>query len=84
MMQVWGVMGMHGVLAASGAQGLLPCFVGDRDPELRRLGAPVAMNQPWLLVHADLRRSARVRALCDFLAPPIQAARARLEGELES
>lgn len=80
-MQVQGVMGMRSVLAASGAQGLLPCFVGDRDPALRRLGAPVAMNQLWLLVHADLRRSARVRALIDFLVPRIQADRARFEGD---
>jgi DNA-binding transcriptional LysR family regulator len=78
-MRVQGVMGMHSVLAASGAQGMLPCFIGDADPALRRLGEPVAMHPLWLLVHADLRRSARVRAMIDFLVPRILAERARFE-----
>lgn len=79
-MCVHSVSGMLAMLAAAGAQGLLPCFAGDADPQLRRVGAPVAMNQLWLLIHADLRRSARVRALIDFLVPRIQADRARFEG----
>lgn len=80
LLRVRGVAGMHAVLAASGAQGLLPCFVGDRDPALQRIGAPVAMNELWMLIHADLRRSARVRALIDFLLPRLLAARHRFEG----
>ncbi|MEM9488969.1 MAG: hypothetical protein AAGC55_07490 [Myxococcota bacterium] len=70
---------MRTLLAASGAQGLLPCFVGDGDPALRRLGEPVAMDQLWLLIHADLRRSARVRALIDFLVPRLLADKPRFE-----
>lgn len=79
MMFVHGVSGMASVLAASGGQGLLPCFVGDRDPRLRRVCEPVAHNQLWVLVHAELKRSARVRALMDFLIPRIVRDRARFE-----
>ena len=78
-MQVHGVMAMCAILAASGAQGVLPCFVGDEDPNLKRIGEPVAMNRLWLLVHAELRRSARVRALIDFLVPRLLADRSRFE-----
>ena len=69
------------MLGSSGAQGLLPCFVGDPDPGLRRLGGPVAReNRLWLLIHADLRRSARVRSLVDFIVPRILAESALYEG----
>ena len=79
-MLVSGVETMHAVLAASGAQGLLPCFIGDADPELQRVGEPIAENRLWLLIHADLRRSARVRTLVDFLVPRLLANRAAFEG----
>ena len=56
--------------AGAGVAGL-PCFLGDADPGLQRL-APDG-NKPffrdiWLLVHRDLRRSAPVRAVMDFMA----------------
>lgn len=79
-MLVSGVATMHSVLGSSGAQGLLPCFIGDPDPALRRIGHPIAENRLWLLIHADLRRSARVRALVDFLVPQLLNNRARFEG----
>ncbi len=81
MMLVQGVVGMHAVLADSGCQGLLPCFLGDVDPRLRRVGTRIpAENRLWLLIHADLRRAARVRALVDFLVPRLIAEKARFEG----
>lgn len=79
-MSVGGIVAMHSVLAESSAQGLLPCFVGEADAQLRRIGEPVATNQLWLLVHADLRRTARVRAVIDFLVPRLLEERARFEG----
>jgi len=79
MMRVHGVAAMHAVLAVCGVQGMLPCFVAEPDPRLRRLGEPVGMNELWLLVHADLRRSARVRAVMDFLIPRLVAERERYE-----
>ncbi len=63
--------------------GLLPCFVGDRDPELQRVrAAPIdALGLPiWVLTHPDLKRLARVRVLMDFLCERIVAMRAFYEG----
>ena len=56
--------------------------MGDADPALRRLGAPlpeVAADQ-WLLVHRDLRDLPRVRAVMDSLIRLFQEERAALEG----
>jgi DNA-binding transcriptional LysR family regulator len=63
------VSAMHRVTACSPCRGLLPCFVGDPDPALRRVGAPISAPESglWLLVHPDLRRTARVRVLLDHL-----------------
>lgn len=52
-------------------QGLayLPCFMGDQDPELERICPPdPQMNLGlWLLIHPDLKKTARVIAFCDYL-----------------
>jgi DNA-binding transcriptional LysR family regulator len=62
---------------------LLPCYLGDEDDQLRRtLPAPVpeAHSALWLLTHADLKRTARIRAVMDFLATALGSERALLEG----
>ena len=82
-MMVSSVATMHAVLSSSGAQGLLPCFVGDVDPGLQRIGEPIAENRLWLLIHADLRRSARVRTVVDFLVPRLLGNRAAFEGSVK-
>ncbi|MGH1340798.1 MAG: LysR family transcriptional regulator [Nannocystales bacterium] len=48
----------------------LPCFLGDDDPALARVRPPQQefASEVWLLTHADLRTTARIRALMDFLA----------------
>jgi DNA-binding transcriptional LysR family regulator len=46
----------------------LPCFVGDRNPALRRLcPEPIGAADIMLVVHPDLARVARVRATMDFI-----------------
>ncbi|MFK7986579.1 MAG: LysR family transcriptional regulator [Sandaracinaceae bacterium] len=63
--------------------GLLPCFVGDADPTLvrvRRAAIPELDVPVWLLTHPDLRRSARVRALMEFLHGHLTAQKARFSG----
>lgn len=54
---------------------LLPCAVAEREPGLRRLGgaAPVLTRELWLLVHADLRRLARVAAVVGWIERTVQA-----------
>lgn len=63
---------------------LLPCYLGDEDDQLRRaLPAPVpdARSVLWLLTHSDLKRTARIRAVMDFLATALGLERALLEGK---
>jgi DNA-binding transcriptional LysR family regulator len=57
------------VRAGVGVAGL-PCFIGDRDHDLVRVGedVPPFVRDIWLLVHRDLRRSPPVRAVMDFVA----------------
>ena len=61
---------------------VLPCFMADRAPELSRLGAPIPELATgfWLLVHEEIRRTARVRVFIDFVAAEIVKLRPRMEG----
>ncbi|HEY9569346.1 MAG TPA: LysR family transcriptional regulator [Thalassobaculum sp.] len=61
---------------------LLPCFLGDPEPGVMRVPGTATLDGKsiWLLYHPDLRRSARVRALIDFLAPAIRRHRDLIEG----
>lgn len=48
---------------------LLPCFLGDVEPRLVRIGEPVPMcdSELWLLSHPELRETARIKALRQWL-----------------
>ena len=61
---------------------LLPCFLGDAAPQLRRVRPPLPDwdSALWLLTHEDLRHVARVRALLDFLPDALAPACTSLEG----
>ncbi|MGE4279425.1 MAG: LysR family transcriptional regulator [Magnetospirillum sp.] len=56
---------------------VLPDFLAHADPGLVRLAPPVGILPPsrplWLVVHEDLRRSARVRLVMDFLIAMLSA-----------
>jgi len=62
---------------------MLPCYVGDVADGLRR--APRAANELrsalWLLTHDDLKRTARIRVVIDFLAARLASERSLLEGK---
>jgi DNA-binding transcriptional LysR family regulator len=62
---------------------LLPCFLGDRNPDLTRLGylVPELDLGLWMLTHSDLRRSPRVRAFMDFAGAELTKQRRAIEGE---
>lgn len=61
--------------------GLIDCFAGDADPSLRRaLVEPVLRSELWAVVHADMRRTARVRAVMDFFTEIMGEAADLLEG----
>jgi len=71
------------IAAARAGLGLaiLPDFLVT-DPDLVRVLAPgdVFSDGVWLVMHADLAASSRVRAVADFLAETVEHARAALEG----
>jgi molybdate transport repressor ModE-like protein len=60
----------------------LPCFMGDADNRLVRLGEPVAemASALWLLTHPDLRKAARIRAFLDFAARDLGRRKNAFEG----
>lgn len=62
---------------------ILPRFLGDLEPGLTRLFAtPKAQDHHlWLLFHADLRQTARVRTFIDFITEAVIAERALYEGK---
>jgi DNA-binding transcriptional LysR family regulator len=62
---------------------LLPCYLGDGEPELvRALPAPVAelAGELWMVTHADLKGTARVRAFLDFVGERLAGERDLFEG----
>ena len=81
-MTVSSVPSMACLLRNGPYQGMLPCFTGDAEPTLRRACPPIAeaASALWLLVHADLRRSARVRRFVDFIWERLKADAAHFEG----
>ena len=60
------------VRAGVGVAGL-PCFLGEADLELVRVGqdTPEFSRDIWLAVHHDLRKAPAVRAVMDFVAAAI-------------
>lgn len=71
--------------AAQAAIGLavLPCYLGDPEPGLiRALPTPVPelTRELWIVTHADLKRTARVRAFFDVVGDGLAAERALFEG----
>lgn len=62
---------------------VLPCYVGDPDPGLRRVvpeAGDAQMMDLWVLSHPDLRRAARIRAVTEFIGDSIAADRDLFEG----
>jgi DNA-binding transcriptional LysR family regulator len=69
------------VLAGLGISAL-PCVFGDREPSVRRvLADTVGQHEVWLVVHPDVRASARVRAVLDYLTQLIRAEAPLLSGQ---
>lgn len=77
------VSGLAAGVEAGMGVAYLPCFIGDSRPALVRLAPPVPAlaSELWLLTHADLRRTARIRTLLDFLAGELAGLRPLIEGD---
>ena len=61
---------------------MLPCFMGDSDPLLERYGDPDPAYNPglWVLLHPDLKRTARVLAFRDHMTQAINEKKDLFEG----
>ncbi|MCX7283827.1 MAG: LysR family transcriptional regulator [Novosphingobium sp.] len=61
---------------------LMPCYLGDGEPGLRRIGDPLSdlRGEMWIVTHSDLRTTARVRAFFDLVGEGLVAKRAMFEG----
>lgn len=73
------------VVAAKAGIGLavLPCYLGDREPGLvRALRAPIPdlAGELWIVTHADLKATARIRAFFDVVGEGLARERALFEG----
>jgi molybdate transport repressor ModE-like protein len=60
----------------------LPCFMGDSDPELERYCKPDPAHNLglWILLHPDLKNTARVLAFRDHMVNSIEVERDLFEG----
>ena len=76
------LMALTSAAAAGMGVAALPCFLGDQESALERIEMLPAETGSalWLLTHADLRNTARVRAFMDCMAETISKDRAVLEG----
>ncbi len=61
---------------------LLPCYLGDPEPALVRAFAPLPAlsRELWLVTHADLKRTARIRAFFDVVGEGLARQKSLLEG----
>ncbi|MES1952492.1 LysR family regulatory protein [Salinisphaera sp. S4-8] len=68
-LQVDSMLAIQRAAADGLGDALLPCYLADTDTQLLRVGTPIPelATPAWLLVHPDMRRTARVRALRDAL-----------------
>ncbi len=73
-------------VASACADGLglavLPCFVGDNLPRLRRFRDPESTlaSELWVLTHPDLRRTARIKAVFEVLHQELTKLAPRMRG----
>ncbi|TMA18052.1 MAG: LysR family transcriptional regulator [Deltaproteobacteria bacterium] len=76
-------LALHRAVALGIGIGGLPCYIGDADRDLRRVfpDAPVEIDDLWLVVHADLTRTSRVRAVIDALEARLEAVAKDLIGD---
>jgi DNA-binding transcriptional LysR family regulator len=61
---------------------VLPCYLGDREPDLVRLRGPdeVVARDLWLVLHRDSRRTGRIRAFVDHCTAEVEAQADALAG----
>lgn len=63
-------MGILAAVKENAGLALLPCYLGDSDPNLTRVNLPIPEleKELWVLTHEDLRYVTRIRTFIDFVA----------------
>ena len=74
---------LHQAARAGLGLAALPCCLGDADPVLTRLRAPMDDLETglWVLTHLDLSRAARIRAFIEHMEEALTADRQLLAGK---
>jgi DNA-binding transcriptional LysR family regulator len=73
--------GLREAVDAGAGVALVPCALGDTRQNWRRIAlVPEAATPLWVLTHRDLRTTARVRVLRDFLVDALGSRRSVIEG----
>jgi DNA-binding transcriptional LysR family regulator len=76
---------VHQLRAAAAGLGiaLLPCYLGDADPAVRRISGvlPDLQSELWIVTHQDLKNTARIRAFLTVIGDAIAASRRHFEGQ---
>lgn len=71
------------LVAAGAGLSIFPCFVGDADPRLVRVAAPIAelQTEHWLVSHNDDRHRPGIRRIADRLVRLLRAEQPLFRGE---
>ncbi|WP_422026535.1 LysR family transcriptional regulator [Roseovarius sp.] len=81
-MQANSLFTLAAAVASGAGLGILPCYLADPDKRMRRVGPPIEAlaSDLWFLTHAELRHTARMRALSDHLNAEFRALQPLFEG----
>ncbi len=79
------ISGMREAMLAGMGLTVLPCYLGDPDPAMLRIGEPLREleTELWSLTHPDLKSVSRIRAFLDFAASAIGKKVETMGGDLE-
>lgn len=82
-MWVSGPVALLDMVKGGGGQGVLPCFIGDQEPNLKRTGPVIdeLTHMSWIVVHDDERRDPTKRTVINRLADLLKANRSVFVGE---
>jgi DNA-binding transcriptional LysR family regulator len=75
------ILSLIGAARAGIGLAVLPCYAAEVHPELERLSDPIDWSELWLVVHPDVRRAARIRAVMDFIIEVVERSALALRGE---
>lgn len=69
--------------AAGAGLAVMPCCLGDKTAQLRRVGKPILEMQTglWILTHPDVRGAARVKAFNEYMTQSLRGQVDLLEGK---